>query len=133
MQASVGLSQLALIDRFIENRRAYCRFYNERFSDIEEIRVPATVFDDVASFIYFIRVPDARTRADLIAHMNARGVHTGIHFQGAHTFRFYADAPRSDLTVTETIADQQLTLPLHSFMNDRTLERVVDSVRSFFA
>jgi dTDP-4-amino-4,6-dideoxygalactose transaminase len=37
MQASVGLSQLALIETFIANRQAYCRFYNERFADIPEV------------------------------------------------------------------------------------------------
>ena len=37
MQASVGLAQLALIETFIENRRRYCRCYNERFADFPEV------------------------------------------------------------------------------------------------
>jgi dTDP-4-amino-4,6-dideoxygalactose transaminase len=132
MQASVGLSQLALIETFIANRQAYCRFYNERFADIPEVVTPDTDFDDLAMFIYFIRVPDGDTRAALVAHMTERGIHTGVHFQGAHEFSYYADTRRSDLSVTERIASQQLTLPLHSFMEEETLERVVDSVATFF-
>jgi dTDP-4-amino-4,6-dideoxygalactose transaminase len=64
--------------------------------------------------------------------MNARGIHIGIHFQGAHEFSFYSDCRRGDLTTTERLSGQQLTLPLHSFMDDETLERVVESVVSFF-
>jgi dTDP-4-amino-4,6-dideoxygalactose transaminase len=133
MQASIGLAQLELADTFIENRRSYCRYYSERFADVPEITTPATDFSDLAMFIYFVRVPDAQTRAQLVAHMADRGVHTGIHFQGAHDFSFYRDRRRGELRATERAAEQQLTLPLHSFMQEETLERIVDSVVSFFA
>jgi dTDP-4-amino-4,6-dideoxygalactose transaminase len=132
MQASVGLSQLAMIDTFVENRRDYCRYYSREFAGVREVVTPATDFSDLALFIYFIRVPDPDTRADLIAHMNARGVQIGIHFQGAHTFSFYSGCRRDGLETTERVSGQQLTLPLHSFMDDETLERVVESVVSFF-
>ena len=132
MQASVGLSQLAMIETFIENRRRYCRYYSQQFERIPEVVTPATDFNDLSLFIYFIRVPDAETRGELIAHMNARGVQIGIHFQGAHTFSFYRDSRSNGLATTERISGQQLTLPLHSFMDEETLERVVESVVSFF-
>jgi dTDP-4-amino-4,6-dideoxygalactose transaminase len=131
MQASVGLAQLALIESFIENRRAYCRVYSERFAEIAEVATPETNFDDLALFLYFIRVPDS-AREELVSHMADRGVHTGIHFQGAHEFSFYRESRRGDLSVTERVAREQLTLPLHSVMDDESLERVVESVGSFF-
>ena len=131
--SSIGLAQLAMADTFIENRRRYCKELTARFSVIDGIRVPDTDFDDVASFIYFIQVADAETRGRLIEHMRLRGVATGIHFQGAHEFTYYQNARRGDLAVTERGSAQQLTLPLHSQMNDETFERVVDSVASFFA
>jgi dTDP-4-amino-4,6-dideoxygalactose transaminase len=133
MQASIGLAQLALIEAFIENRRSYCRWYSERFADIPEVTIPATDFSDLAMFIYFIRLPDAETREELVAHMAARGIHTGIHFQAAHEYSLYRSSRRADLTTTELLASQQLTLPLHSYMDEETLERVADSVTSFFA
>jgi dTDP-4-amino-4,6-dideoxygalactose transaminase len=132
MQASVGLAQLELIETFIENRRRYSSIYNERFASLPGVVTPSTDFDDVALFIYFIVLPDAEVRRDLIAHMNARGIQIGIHFQGAHTFSYYSDARRGSLATTESMSDRQLTLPLHSFMTDETLERVVESVVSFF-
>ena len=133
MQASIGLAQLELAETFIENRRAYCRYYSERFAEVAEITTPATDFSDLAMFIYFVRVPDSDTRSRLVAHLAERGIHTGIHFQGAHDFSFYRDRARGDLSVTERAVEQQLTLPLHSFMEEETLDRVVDSVVSFFS
>lgn len=133
MQASIGLAQLALIETFIENRQRYCRLYNERFEGIPEVVTPATNFDGLAPFIYFIRVPGPEARDDLVTHMTERGVHTGIHFQPAHEYSFYRHGRRGDLTTTKRVAGQQLTLPLHSHMDDETLGRVIDSVVSFFA
>ncbi|HXG77156.1 MAG TPA: DegT/DnrJ/EryC1/StrS family aminotransferase [Gaiellaceae bacterium] len=132
MQASVGRAQLALVDRFVENRRAYCRYYSERFAELPGVAVPRTDFSDLSMFIYFLVLEDPGIRPDLVAHMAARGVHTGVHFQGAHEFTFYADRRRTELPVTESLAARQLTIPLHSFMDERTLERVVESVTSFF-
>ena len=54
-----------------------------------EVITPRTDFEDVASFIYFVRVRDAAVRAGLVAHLEARGIATGVHFQGAHGYAFY--------------------------------------------
>jgi dTDP-4-amino-4,6-dideoxygalactose transaminase len=130
--SAIGLSQLAMIDTFIANRQDYCRRYSEALADLPDVILPATDFTDLSMFIYFIRVADAEIRSELMAHMKAQGVATGIHFQGAHEFTFYKDCRASDLSVTEQIAQQQITIPLHSFMDDRTIDRVIESIRSFF-
>ena len=130
--AAIGLSQLRMVDTFIANRQAYCRRYNERFATIPEVTTTHSDYRDVAPFIYVIRVADADTRRALMAHMKTQGVATGIHFLGAHAFSYYEDCRRSDLSVTERVSDQVITLPLYSFMDERTIDRVVESVASFF-
>jgi dTDP-4-amino-4,6-dideoxygalactose transaminase len=130
--SSVGLANLALLETVIANRQRYCRFYNERFAGVPEVTTPATDFENVAPFLYFVRVPDAAARADLVAHLESRGVASGVHFQGAHEFSLYRSCRRGDLSTTELLSEQQLTLPLHPFMDDATLERVADGVTSFF-
>ena len=130
--ASIGLAQLRLVDTFIANRRSYCRRYSAAFADVGEVTTPPTDFDDVSPFIYFVRVP-AEARSALMAHLAERGIGTGIHFVGAHEFSFYRGCRRGDLSVTERVSAEEVTLPLWSFMEDEVLERVIDGVRSFFA
>ena len=130
--AAIGLANLALVETFIVNRRRYCRLYSERLADIPEVTTPATDFAEVGPFIYFIRLPDAATRAGLVTHLESRGIATGVHFQGAHEFSLYRSCRSGDLSTTELLSAQQLTLPLHSVMDDETLERVIEGVRSFF-
>jgi dTDP-4-amino-4,6-dideoxygalactose transaminase len=131
--SAIGLSQLAMIETFISNRQSYCRRYHEAFADLKEVRPFGDDFTDVSPFIYVIRLPDRETRTELIAHLDRQGVKTGIHWAlGAHHFTQFKNCRRGDLTVTERACDEVLTLPLHSFMDDETIDRVVEGVRSFF-
>ena len=131
--AAIGLAQLAMADELIENRRRYCRYYNERLAGIEGLTLPATDFVDVSPFIYFVLVPDADARPRFMEHLAARGVATGIHFLGAHELSFYEQARRGDLRVTEDVARRQVTIPLHPVMSEETLDRVAGAIESFFA
>jgi dTDP-4-amino-4,6-dideoxygalactose transaminase len=130
--SAIGLANLALIGTFTANRRRYCRLYNEAFADLPEVRTPAVDFDEVTPFIYFVRLPNAETRADLVVHLAERGVATGVHFQGAHGYSLYRSCRRGDLSTTERLSAEQLTLPLHAFMEDGVIARVVAGVREFF-
>jgi dTDP-4-amino-4,6-dideoxygalactose transaminase len=131
VQSAIGLAQLALLEEFVANRQEYCRGYNERLAGIPEVITPPSDYKDVGPFIYFIRVP-ADTRAELVAFLEGRGIPTGIHFQAAHDFSFYSRARRGDLSVTDRVSREELTLPLWSSMDDAVLDRVSAGVAAFF-
>jgi len=131
--AAIGLSQLAMVDEFITNRQEYCRFYDAGLADIADIRLFDTDWKGVSPYIYVIRVNDPARRPELIEFLKHRGIATGIHFLGAHRLTFYAQSRRGDLSVTEAAADRVLTLPLHPYMDEADLLRVIGGVRDFFA
>jgi dTDP-4-amino-4,6-dideoxygalactose transaminase len=128
INAAVGLSQLARVDEFIASRRQACRLYTRLLAGVAGARGPATDFEDVSPFIYTVRVPAAR-REGLIAHLRGRGIATGIHFLPAQDFTYLKGFRRGDLAVTERVAREILTLPLHTHMAPATIERVVDAIR----
>lgn len=130
--AAIGLAQLKMVDEFIKNRQEYCRFYDDALGSVQGLELFKTTWDDVAPYIYVIRVLDSERRADLMAHLAERGIATGIHFLGAHNFTFYQNCRRGDLSVTEAATKQVLTLPLHPYMDRATLERVTEAVTDFF-
>jgi len=130
VNASVGLSQLARADEFIASRRASCRLYNRLLGDVAGVRVPVTTFDDVGPFIYCVRVEEGRREA-LIVHLAKAGIATGIHFVRAHEFSLLKDCRRGDLSVTNRVTQEILTLPLHTFMRTETVERVAQAIRDF--
>jgi dTDP-4-amino-4,6-dideoxygalactose transaminase len=131
--AAIGLAQLDLVDEFIANRQSYCRHYDQKLRDIDGLDLFDTDWNGVAPYIYVVRVRDPRQRASLIEHLKGLGIATGIHFLGAHNFSFYRNSRRGDLSVTDRVCEQVLTLPLHPYMDQTTLDRVIDGLRSFFA
>jgi dTDP-4-amino-4,6-dideoxygalactose transaminase len=130
--ARVGLSQLARIDEFIENRQSYCRRYQERLEGVAGISTPRTDYEGVSPFIYWVRVDGGR-RAQLIEHLRSRGVSTGIHFMPAHAYSLYTGCPRGDLAVTERVSAEIMTLPLHSFMHEADIDYICEAIADFFA
>ena len=130
--AAIGLAQLDLVDEFIANRQNYCRYYDDGLRDLYGLELFDTDWDGVAPYIYVVRVRNPLQRAALIDHLKALGISTGIHFLGAHKFSFYSNSRRGDLSVTDQVCEQVLTLPLHPYMEEPTLDRVIDGIRSFF-
>lgn len=132
LHAALGLAQLDKLDTFAENRRRFCRRYNRELAAIPAVRTPSTDFSDVTPFLYYIRVP-AERRDSLRAFLRERGIDTGIHWQPGHWFTLLKDCRRGDLSVTERVGHEILSLPLYSKMSDATLDRVIDGVCTFFA
>ncbi|HEY5947379.1 MAG TPA: DegT/DnrJ/EryC1/StrS family aminotransferase [Kofleriaceae bacterium] len=132
LHAAIGLAQLRSMDEITRTRQAAGRYYNEHLSGIPGVVVPKTDFTDITPFLYYIRVPADR-RDKLRATMLEYGVDTGIHWQPGHWFTLLKNCRRGDLTVTEQVGHEILSLPLHSMMETETLDRVIDAVKGFFS
>jgi dTDP-4-amino-4,6-dideoxygalactose transaminase len=130
--ASVGISQIKRADEFIESRRKVCRTYNEAFGQIEQVKVPETDFSNVSPFIYSLRILNGK-REGLIDFLKARDIDTGIHFVPVHKHAFYKNSICGDMSVTEKVVKEVLTLPLHSNMKQEFIERIIEGIVAFFA
>jgi len=131
LHAALGLAQLGKFERIAETRREACRRYNAALSGLKDVRVPATDFEGVTPFLYYLRVP-ASARQPLRDHLTAKGVDTGIHWQPGHWFQLFKDCRRSALEVTDRVGNEILSLPLHSAMDPAVQARVIAGVQEFF-
>jgi len=131
LHAAIGLVQLGKLDEITRTRRAACLEYSEALRGVTELSLPPGAFTDVTPFIYFVRV-QADRRDAFREHLHAGGIDTGIHWQPGHWFSLFRSARRVDLSVTERVGREIVTLPLHSGMSRETIERIVQRVRGFF-
>jgi dTDP-4-amino-4,6-dideoxygalactose transaminase len=131
MHAAIGLAQLSKIKEIEESRRESCRYYNTNLSNIDNIIIPKTEFNDITPFLYYIRVP-SRIRDEFRKYLLENGIDTGIHWQPGHWFSLLKDAKRGDLSVTEQIGHEILSLPLHSCMAADEIEKIVKFITLFF-
>jgi dTDP-4-amino-4,6-dideoxygalactose transaminase len=131
LHAAIGLAQLRKMDRISESRRAAGRYYNARLSGVPGVRVPKTDFEDITPFLYYIRVP-ASARDALRTFLTERGVDNGIHWQPGHWFTLLKNCRRGDLSVTDRVGKEILSLPFHSCMAQSDMDRVIESIQEFF-
>jgi dTDP-4-amino-4,6-dideoxygalactose transaminase len=92
--------------------------------------VPKTDFTDITPFLYYIRAPQGQ-REPLRAYLKEQGIDTGIHWQPGHWFTLLKNCRRGDLSVTDRVGHEVVSLPLHSMMAPDTLDRVISGVRSY--
>jgi len=131
IHASIGLSQIDGLDKILDNRRSYCRFYNEQLKDIDGLTLPKTDFENVGPFMYYVVVKNDK-RQELIDYLRERAIETGIHWRPGHQFSLFKQAKKSDMTVTERIGKGILTIPTHSIMKENDLKHITQSIRKFF-
>ena len=131
IMASVGVSQIKRVEEFIASRQRICRQYNAAFGSIGGVRVPQSDFAGVSPFIYSLRVLRGKREA-LVAHLDALHIDVGVHFIPVHKHTHFAHARRGDMSVTERVAGEVLTLPLHSNMKPEFVDRVIAGVSAFF-
>jgi dTDP-4-amino-4,6-dideoxygalactose transaminase len=128
LHASIGVSQIKRVNEIIESRREACRLYSKLFAGTKGIISPQTDFVDVAPFIYTLRVLGGKRQA-LISALRENGIDTGIHWIPGHQFSYLKGCRRGDLTVTDRVADEILTIPLHPFMDASLVQEVASTIQ----
>ncbi len=73
-------------------------------------------------------------RNALRRHLAARGVGTGVHYPLAHTHQkaFVPYRRTGGYPVAETLAREVLSLPLHPFLHETDVERIVGCLVEFW-
>ena len=80
--------------------------------------------------MYYIKVLNNK-RDEFRKYLKSFGIDTGIHWQPGHEFSFLADSRRGDLSVTEEISNQILSLPLHSNMQEEDVDYILSTINKF--
>ncbi len=131
IMASVGISQIKQVNKFITSRQKICKKYNKSFKDIKDIKIPQTNFDEISPFIYTLRILNKK-REGLIKYLQNNHIDVGIHFIPVHKHSYFKNSKIGDMTVTNNVVNEIITLPLHSNMKNEFVERIINCVINYF-
>lgn len=129
VQAAILIEKLAIFDDEVVARNAAAKRYEEGLSDI--VATPQVVDGNLSVWAqYTIRLP--RGRDAFAAKLNEKGVPTAIHYPRAmHQQTAYRDYPVTDngLPVSEMMAREVISLPMHPYLDAATQDRIIDATR----
>jgi dTDP-4-amino-4,6-dideoxygalactose transaminase len=128
IQGAILRVKLRQLERWTDARRAHARRYDELLG---KSGIKHATEAKGRKHVYHIYSVFHEQRSELQAALQAAGIHTGIHYPiPVHLQRAYADLGYNvgDLPVTETIALEQLSLPMFPELTDDQISRVATEV-----
>ena len=129
IQAAIGLAQADRIDGFTEKRRSNAAYLN---ANIDGVVTPVEKEGNHHVWHqYTIRVT-GRDRDEALAHLTAAGVGSAIFYPiPAHKHDYMREiVGQVSLPVTEEVARQVISLPVHPQLSQTDLEQIVAGVNS---
>jgi len=131
MQAAVLIEKLKIFADEIDARDKAARRYGEGLRDVAIVpEVPEGLSSVWAQ--YTIRLKPG-IRDALAAKLKAQGIPTAIYYpKPLHRLEAYRQYPVVDngIPVTDQLADEVISLPMHAYLDEPTLDRVIEAVRS---
>ena len=133
VHAAIGNAQLAKLEGFNRKRAHNAAYYDQHLQGVTAPFVPQGCKHVYHQ--YTIRVPDGRRDA-LREYLTAREIGSEIYYPlPIHKQDFYMEkfGGAQALPQTETAAGEVLSIPVHPWLSQADLERVVDSINEFMA
>lgn len=127
IQAAILLEKLKIFPDEIEKREAVAQRYNRRFTQSNNIRVPRVIEGAQSTWAqYTIQVTD---RDKVQAALKEQGIPTAIYYPiPLSQQKAYRQFPAVPTPVSEKLSQAVISLPMHPYLDEPTLEVIADAV-----
>jgi dTDP-4-amino-4,6-dideoxygalactose transaminase len=128
LHAAILRVKLRRLDQWNTRRRAIAAKYREALRDL-----PIGLQAEAGSSNYHLFVITSAQRDKLKAHLGELNIPTLIHYPyPLHRQRAFAEFRPAPCPNADLISSRILSLPMHAFLTDMEVNRVIDGVRGFF-
>jgi dTDP-4-amino-4,6-dideoxygalactose transaminase len=131
-------AQLERVEEITAMRHAIWESYHAALGSLEQegqLRRPVVPeWCSHNAHTYYVLLEDSATRAALIEHLAERGISAVFHYVPLHSSPAGLRYGRAsgDFSVTSSVSERLLRLPLWAGMSADEIDRVVDAVQTFF-
>jgi dTDP-4-amino-4,6-dideoxygalactose transaminase len=136
IMAAIGLKQLERYDSMINRRRKIIEMYDNGFknSGIEFINHSGKDFSS-ACHLYMVRIPRTieSKRNEIILCMAEAGIAANVHYKPLPMMTAYKNLGFNikDFPNSYDMYKSEITLPLHTLLNDEDVDYVIDKLKRF--
>jgi dTDP-4-amino-4,6-dideoxygalactose transaminase len=133
--ALVGLKNLEKVDYILESRFRNIEAYKAVFGDLEErglLKAMRVDKDVLCTYLYFPLILNEEA-TNFVDFMQQHNIAVRRYYTANHDLKYYRGRYRNqDLTYTDQIKNNIVSLPIHTIMSDEELEYLFSTVKSYF-
>ena len=133
MQATILISKLSIFENELKLRQKIANQYNKNLRDYVKIpHIPNHIKSSWAQ--YTIQLPDHIDRSDLQLFLKDKNIPTSIYYPiPIHRLEPYKKYVLSDidLSVTNMLSKTVLSLPMHPYLDNKTVKYISERVVEF--
>ncbi|MCF8057822.1 MAG: UDP-4-amino-4,6-dideoxy-N-acetyl-beta-L-altrosamine transaminase [Bacteriovoracaceae bacterium] len=129
--ASLGLSQLKSLEKFIQKRNEVAAFYNESLNQTP-LNLPYQIEESASSFHLYVVTNEDRLK--LFHFLRERKITPGVHYIPVHLQPFYKKKgfKKGDFPVSESFYNSCLSLPIYYGLSEEEMKYVSRNIIEFF-
>ncbi len=130
LHGNIGLAQLSKFNDISKKRKELFKFYYKNLSNLSFLKLPPKLNQGVVPFMFVVRIK-SEFRAKFIKYLKKNNVDTAIHWQAGHRFNFFKKCKSKDLSVTNKIVREILSLPFYPGLSNNEKFKIVRLIKNF--
>lgn len=135
LQAAVAIPQMEVLNDSNKKRNLTAQRYNDEFSQIENLITPF-IRDEAFSVWhqYSLRVKDTTKRENIIENLHTNGIGAGVYYpRPVFEYEPYINNKNvviSSCDVTREVCESVFSIPVHHYLSEQDVDRVVEGVKN---
>ncbi len=133
IQGAVLDVKLKHLQKWTDDRRKIANIYNDNLSSIQELILPKEM--DYAKHVYHIYAIRSSRRDELLEYLKKNDIGVGIHYPIAlhelKAYKYLGYKP-NDFPNAHSFSKELLSLPIYPEMDEKQIDYVIESIKSFF-
>ncbi len=137
LQGAVGVVQLGKLDKFIEERDGWAKFYKQKLAAIDWLKLPEFSSNYLHGWQSFVTSVDESnspySRNEIMEKLQEKGISTRPGTHAVHMLKFYGrkyNIKVSDFPGARHANDYSMAIPLHNRMVSEDYDYIVNSIYS---
>jgi dTDP-4-amino-4,6-dideoxygalactose transaminase len=137
IQCALGITQLAKLDRFLDERRTIAAFYDGTFSGDERFILPTAQPHSLHAYhLYPLQIDFSKltvSKSELFDRLRAKRIHCQVHFIPVHYQPYYRERfgfKAGDFPIAEEFYRREISIPLYPGLTADDLEYISGSIKS---